>query len=475
MAPTASQKTSDDKKEGGNQRSAAQGGSCETGSGGPRYPGPTSLQTKIERMEEAIEHLIQVLDDRKKRTVNDSTRALAHKVKSAFVSIKRELQGRKTNSKLAPVNHRVQQLNSIRKELFQTPGGTVWMSPLQNTPKRKERSPLSTDEAQVTKKASLGGKAAPVVAQLPGEEQTQKEKPQKKHEEMKWTQVTGKKKREKEKRRNPPKQRKNKTLPKALLISANDNASYADILKKVKEGLREHELEDTIDKVRRTNNDKLLIVLDRKSGDKLEPLQRKVASVLGNEAEVSGRSQEIELSIRDLEETTTEDDVKVALQKAAGSDIVVPRNWIRALRPAYKGTQIASVKLPEEVARKVMGERGRIRIGLVNCPIKEVDRPRKCFKCWNSGHIAINCPSQIDRSSLCLKCGQAGHKIVQCANDPHCPLCAERDKNSHHIVGSYKCATNLWPSTTKTKTRGNPKPGNPKDGNENTTAQSKSL
>ena len=53
----------------GNQRSTAQGGSGETGSGGPRYPGQTSLQTKIERMEEAIEHLIQVLDDRKKRTV----------------------------------------------------------------------------------------------------------------------------------------------------------------------------------------------------------------------------------------------------------------------------------------------------------------------------------------------------------------------------------------------------------------------
>ena len=70
----------------------------------------------------------------------------------------------------------------------------------------------------------------------------------------------------KEKRRNPPKQRENKRLPKALLISANDNASYADILKKVKEGLREDELENTIDKVRRTNNDKLIIVLDRKKG-----------------------------------------------------------------------------------------------------------------------------------------------------------------------------------------------------------------
>ena len=90
-----------------------------------------------------------------------------------------------------------------------------------------------------------------------------------------------KKKREIEKRRNPPKQQKNKTLPKALLISTNDNASYADILKKAKEGLREDELEDTIDKVRRTNNDKLLIVLDRKSEDKLEPPTKKGSQRIG--------------------------------------------------------------------------------------------------------------------------------------------------------------------------------------------------
>ena len=201
-------------------------------------------------------------------------------------------------------------------------------------------------------------------------------------------------------------------------------------MKKVKEGLREDKLEDTIDKVRRTNNDKLLIVLDRKRGDKLGPLHRKVASVLGNKAEVSGRSQAIELSIRDLEKTATVDDVKVALQKAAGSDIVVPRNWIRALRPAYKGTQISFVKLPEEVARKVMGERGKIRIGLVNCPVKEINSPRKCFKCWNSGHIAINCSSEIDRSSLCLKCGQAGHKIVKSLTIRTVPCVLERTKTA---------------------------------------------
>ena len=125
FALTATQKTSNDEEEGGKQTSAAQGGSGEMGSGGPRDPDLTRIRTKIARMEEAIEHLIQVLDDKKKRTVNDGTRILAHKVKSAFVSIKRVLQGRKTNSKLAAVNQRVQQHNSIRTELFQAPGGTV--------------------------------------------------------------------------------------------------------------------------------------------------------------------------------------------------------------------------------------------------------------------------------------------------------------------------------------------------------------
>ena len=124
LALTTSQKTCDE-EEGGNHASAVQGGSGEKGSGGSRDLDQTRIRTKIEPTEEAIEHLIQVLDDKKKGTVNDCTRTLAHKVKSAFISIKRELQGRKTHRKLAPVNQRVQQLNSIRKELFQTPGETV--------------------------------------------------------------------------------------------------------------------------------------------------------------------------------------------------------------------------------------------------------------------------------------------------------------------------------------------------------------
>ena len=64
----------------------------------------------------------------------------------------------------------------------------------------------------------------------------------------------------------------------------------------------------------KSNND--LIVLNRENGDKLESLQRKVADVLDGQAIVSGKSHEVELTIRDLEETTTKEEVKAALQNS---------------------------------------------------------------------------------------------------------------------------------------------------------------
>ena len=76
----------------------------------------------------------------------------------------------------------------------------------------------------------------------------------------------------KRKRKKNPKQRKKKALPKTLLISAQGSATYADILREVlaEEGLAEEGLEENVNKVRRTNKDHLLIVLNRENGDKLK-------------------------------------------------------------------------------------------------------------------------------------------------------------------------------------------------------------
>lgn len=400
--------------------------------------------------QKAIEELLSLLHDREKSTVNNTTRSLAKKVQESFKRILRQ-RTQKVATKTTSLWAKNQQ-GDARRELFRTPVGKILAGEqppgtLLGTPtdgsvakKRKQRSPLTADSDGATKRASVGAKAQHVAGHTSTNEQQQKEKPRKEHKEEQWEQVTGKKKRAKEKRKNSPKYRKRKKiLSKALLISAQSDVSYADILKKVKEGLQEDELEDTIDKVRRTRNDQLLIVLSRKNGDKLEPLQKRVTEVLGDKAMVIGKSQEVELLIRDIEETTTKAEIKAALQKVAGSECTIMDSSIRALRPAYRGTLMASIRLPDEVARNVLGEKGRIRIGLVSCSVKEVTRPVKCFKCWNSGHLASYCTSQIDRSSLCLKCGRSGHRIADCQNEPHCPLCSEGERNFDHMAGGYKC------------------------------------
>lgn len=150
---------------------------------------------------------------------------------------------------------------------------------------------------------------------------------------------------------------------------------------------------------------------------------------------MTGKSHEVKLSIRDLEETITKDDIEAALQKAAGSEFMVTENAMRALRPAYKGLdQTASWGGPKSHWRKRHNTSRPSRL-----PYRGSYKTKEVLHMLESRHIAGDCTNQINRSSHCLKYGQAGHKIAQCTKDPRCPLCAERDKDHHRIVGSHKC------------------------------------
>ena len=74
------------------------------------------------------------------------------------------------------------------------------------------------------------------------------------------------------------------------------------------------------EKVRRTAIDQLLIVLNRKIDDKMGPLQQRMANVLKEDADVIGKTQEVDVEIRDIEETTTKDKVKELLERLIDKD-----------------------------------------------------------------------------------------------------------------------------------------------------------
>ena len=110
------------------------------------------------------------------------------------------------------------------------------------------------------------------------------------------------------------------TFPYAILVSTKENKSYADILRKVKADIPKEDVKVSTEKVRRTAIDQLLIVLNRKIGDKMGPLQQRMANVLKEDADVIGKTQEVDVEIRDIEETTTKDKVKELLERLIDKD-----------------------------------------------------------------------------------------------------------------------------------------------------------
>ena len=219
--------------------------------------------------------------------------------------------------------------------------------------------------------------------------------------------------------------KKNKSAD-ALLISAKADTSYADILRKVKKDLTEIEAEGTIEKVRRAIRGQLMIVLNWKISDEVGSLYGRMAEVLKEEAEVTCKKNEVDLEIRDIEEITSAKEAHAALVEASRGCPDIPSGAAKSLREAYGKTQVAFVRLPAETAQRIMGETGKIRIGLVNCSVRDVNRPLRCYKCWHVGHMASQCKSDIDRSELGIKCGDAGHKVSQCKNKARCALCIEK-------------------------------------------------
>ncbi|GBP51466.1 hypothetical protein EVAR_44441_1 [Eumeta japonica] len=180
------------------------------------------------------------------------------------------------------------------------------------------------------------------------------------------------------------------TRPDALIIRPAEKAKYAEILRRIKKDVPQDQTRDVVDKVQKTSNGNMLITLSRKSADKGQALLKTIQSILKEEAQVICKGPEEQLEIRDIDEETTKNDVREALQEAAGDDYKIPEEVIK-IRPAYRGTQTASVRLPAATAQKILGEKGKIRIGWVNCRIRAVKTPLRCYKCWHFGHTTVQC------------------------------------------------------------------------------------
>lgn len=309
--------------------------------------------------------------------------------------------------------------------------------------KRVRQSPDPVD-TQVKKKLDVK-KSPPSKPAAPDAEkkqatpwkvvQSKEDLKRQKKEQLRKEQPT-KKPRPEAKRKKPRKW----TRPDAIIVRPVEKEKYADILRRIKTDVKDDQASSFVEKISKTQSGNMLITLSKKSTDKGQALQKAIAGILKEDAQVICKGPQEIIEIHDIDDITTKDDILEALRKKADDAYEIPLEAIK-IRKAYRGTQIATATLPVATAQKLLEGDSKIRIGWVNCRIKTTKRPTQCFKCWHFGHHGFQCKSKVNRSNLCIRCGQEGHRIADCKNSAKCALCAEKGsaENVAHNAGNHKC------------------------------------
>lgn len=283
--------------------------------------------------------------------------------------------------------------------------------------------------------------------ETPGEEEEQKKRKedQEKETDSEWETVEDqKKKKAKQREKKKSEQKKEKTNPRhernkgdALVVEVKGGTTYAELLQKVRADPELKELGQNVVKTRRTQKGEMLFELRRDPTVKSAAFKTLVEKSLGQEAVVRALSQETVVECKDLDEITTEEELRNVL-KSQGNMGDVPMT-IR-MRKGFGGTQTATIRLPTAAANNLL-DKGKVKVGWSVCPLKAIPRVTKemerCFKCMGFGHQARNCKGP-DRSELCWRCGEKGHIAIECKKQPRCLLCKKEDGNDHK-TGGFKC------------------------------------
>ncbi|KAK9718508.1 hypothetical protein QE152_g23129 [Popillia japonica] len=213
------------------------------------------------------------------------------------------------------------------------------------------------------------------------------------------------------------------------VIVKSGSTKYSDLLKSVKENVDLDRVGVQVKTIKRTSAGDLMLEVrgDRKHAGALkEAINKKINNT------VSIINNDITLHVLDIDASLTKEAVERTLITSVGSR-EAQSITVKSMRPTRDGNQIATISASRATANAIL-KRGRIRIGWVDCRVRERIEVIRCFKCLEFGHTKNSCKGE-DRSNHCLNCNQAGHQAKDCVNEQFCSACRERG----HRADSTKC------------------------------------
>ncbi|KAJ8967549.1 hypothetical protein NQ314_002864 [Rhamnusium bicolor] len=231
------------------------------------------------------------------------------------------------------------------------------------------------------------------------------------------------------------KRTRNRTRLEAVLIKPLAGKKYADVLKEIRGKVRPEEMNVDIKSIRETRAGDVLLELGRKTADK-EKFSSALKEAVGQIGNVRNLVPRGTVEIRDLDGVTDEDDIRNAVER----NIKETAGPVKVrMSKTYRGQKTAIVEMNELGVSELL-KRSRIKIGWVNCRVRQWLLISRCYRCLGYGHQSTGCKGP-DGSKLCYKCGKEDHRAAACGERPRCVLCTERkDKEPvDHIAGSGSC------------------------------------
>lgn len=164
------------------------------------------------------------------------------------------------------------------------------------------------------------------------------------------------------------------------IVIRQGNASYADLLRKVKTAVGVNN--KGIKQVRKTKDGAVLLVLDKKEnrvGDLKKTIEENIEGA---------KTRRAIREVADLDPTITKQEVEAAVKERLGA--TEHQVEITKMNQNRFGDQMALVAIDRDLvaeARQIT----RLKIGLAPCRIREWQKVQRCFRCWDYGHEAREC------------------------------------------------------------------------------------
>lgn len=231
----------------------------------------------------------------------------------------------------------------------------------------------------------------------------------------------------------------------AVQISCRGEQNYADVMRLAKSKIDIDALNIGEIRPRKTRSGALLLEIPGLEGtDKANKLADKLKEVLSEKGDVLITRPEkmADIRIRDLEESTSKEDILGALTTVGECSIETLK--LGNITTAMNGLGTLWLRTSLVVAKRLTGSR-RIRIGWTTVRIDLLpERRPQCFRCLETGHVRSQCRSEIDRGMVCYRCGRAGHVARGCIDQVHCIVCADKNLKADHRMGGPACKPTVF-------------------------------